>query len=104
MNKYFVTFGSNPDFPYPNQYLIIIANSEKEANELFRLFFPDKNEGLLNYSFLYDEKEWQQIKHPESCAGGIEHLSNGYVVIQTNDKYLTVPYHELQKETEEMEY
>lgn len=56
MNGFYLTFGSNSQFPHRNTYLIVIANSKKE----FRKKYPDVHENIINCSFIYSEKEWKE--------------------------------------------
>lgn len=101
--NYYVTFGSDERFPYPNKYLVISAPSMTDAQQLFRQFFPDRHEKILNYSFMYEEEEWRQVfGYRTDCAGSIELLSNGMVTVQTIDVYTTQPYrnpHEFARES-----
>lgn len=60
--KFYFTFGSNEKFPYPNSYLVVIAENEKQACEVFRKHFPDRHENTLNCSFVYTENEWNKAE------------------------------------------
>ena len=61
MKKFYVTFGSNSAFPFPNSYIVIEAESEQQANEIFASRFPNRpGSDCLNYSFLYTEEEWNK--------------------------------------------
>lgn len=57
-NKYYFTFGSNSQFPYINNYLIVLATSESKAISKFRKKYPDVHENIINCSFVYSESEW----------------------------------------------
>ncbi len=57
--KFYFMFGSDPGFPYQNTFIIVMADTEKEAVEKFRAKFPDRHEGLVNCAFWYSEEEWQ---------------------------------------------
>lgn len=72
MAKFYYTFGSASQFPYHNTYLVVIADSEKEADEKFRKKYPDRHEGILNCAFVYPENRWEgslnQISYPSEPA------------------------------------
>ena len=57
--KFYFTFGSDPEFPYQNTYLVVVANSLSEAVEKFRKKYPDRHGGCVNCAFFYSEKEWK---------------------------------------------
>jgi len=66
MNRYFYTFGSDPQFPYQYGWVEIHAETFKEADKKFRSRFPDRpgHEGILNVAFCYDERAWARM-NPE---------------------------------------
>ena len=76
MNKFYFTFGSNSQFPYQNTYLVVIADSEREAVQKFRAKYPDRHDGIVNCSFIYSEDEWEgnlnQKHYPENPVEVIE--------------------------------
>lgn len=58
LRKFFFTFDSSLSFPYQNTYVIVMADTEKNAVEKFRSKFPDKHKGLVNCAFWYSEDLW----------------------------------------------
>ncbi len=58
MKKWYFTFGSDPGFPYQNTYLIVMADTKREAIEKFRAKFPDRHENTANCAFWYSEEQW----------------------------------------------
>lgn len=63
MNKeaFYFTFGSNEQFPYPNSYLVVVAQSERVARAIFQDKYPNRpGSNLLNCSFIYTQKEWDE--------------------------------------------
>lgn len=63
MNRYYYTFGTDPQFPYYRGWVEVLANNWEDAHEKFRAKFPDRHKNCLNCAFFYDEKEWVK-----SCA------------------------------------
>lgn len=110
MNQnFYITFGSDRGFPYPNKYLAISAPDIKTANQIFRTVFLDRYEGMLNYSFIYKEKEWKSINdlyldnyNKIPCAGNIELLPNGMISVFTIDKHITLSFQNIQQEISSM--
>ncbi len=63
LNRYYITFGSDERFPFQNTYICILAESEFEANQIFRAHHPNRpGSDALNYSFLYTESEFLGLK------------------------------------------
>ena len=58
-NRYFFTFGSSDKFPFNNGYLIVKAENIRQAVSLFRVYFPDKTDGVINCSDYYTETDWE---------------------------------------------
>lgn len=69
MSSYYFTFGSDPEFPYRNAWIEIVASSWEEATELFRQAVPDRTPGTLNCSFCYDQEKWEQLDPPLHWIG-----------------------------------
>lgn len=57
-NRYFFTFGSSDKFPFNNGYLIVKAENIRQAVSLFRAYFPDRTDGVVNCSDYYTEADW----------------------------------------------
>lgn len=62
MNKYFYTFGTDPQFPYCRGWVEVHADSWEAAHEKFRARFPDRHENCLNCAFFYDEAVFMQTR------------------------------------------
>lgn len=61
LSTFYVTFGSDTAFPYPNGYMTIKAENEYHAREIFRAFFKNREgSDCLNFSFIYDENNWNK--------------------------------------------
>jgi hypothetical protein len=61
--KYFFTFGSDEKFPYQNTYLVVIADSQEEAEKKFQKQHPNRpGSDCLNYAFCYGEAWSGRIK------------------------------------------
>ena len=58
--NYYFTFGSSKQFPFQNGYIIVEANDIKQAIALFRAYYPDRNEQIVNCSDFYSEDEWNE--------------------------------------------
>lgn len=58
-NRYFFTFGSSDKFPFNNGYLIVKAENIRQAVSLFRAYFPDRTDGVINCSDYYTEADWE---------------------------------------------
>ena len=71
VNRYFYTFGSDPAFPYQNGWVGIHAASREDADYKFRARFPDQpgHEGIMNYSFCYDENRWAAMDPENTWTG-----------------------------------
>jgi hypothetical protein len=67
MSAFYVTFGTDPNYPYTGrgEYVKVIADSRREANEKFRKRHPNPrpgNEDVLNYAWMYTEFQWENIE------------------------------------------
>lgn len=62
LHKFYFTFGSSSQFPYPNRYLVVIAESLKDAKTKFRSKHPDKTPGIYNFSDVYTEEQWKEAQ------------------------------------------
>ena len=76
MNKYYFTFGTEGQLK-KGGYILIYANSIKEAQEKFIKRYGDrawKGENILNYAFHYTEEEFKktdmQYGWCHECIGG----------------------------------
>ena len=63
MQRYFFTFGTASHFPYGlHEFVEVDASSEARATNAFRQVYPDYSEDTVNCAFIYDEKEFSEIK------------------------------------------
>lgn len=61
MNKYYFTYGTEGQ-PYRGGWTTVEAPDRKTACALFRVFHPNKTEGLLNCSSVYNEEEFRKTR------------------------------------------
>jgi len=61
--KFYFTFGSDPGFPYQNTFMIVMADTEKDAVEKFRAKYPDRHKGIANCAFWYSEELWHRSRN-----------------------------------------
>lgn len=69
MNKFYYTFGTDEGFPFKAGWIIMYANTRQEANMKFRTLFPDRHEGTLNCSFVYNEARWAEMDPEHTWTG-----------------------------------
>lgn len=69
MNKYFYTFGTSEQFPFYKGYIIINAPDMVASQRLFRAYYPDVNEGILNCADCYTEEEWKETSMADGSWG-----------------------------------
>lgn len=58
MNSYYYTFGTDERYPYQGGWIQVFAETMKEANQLFRKYYPDRHEGILNCAMVYEQEEF----------------------------------------------
>ena len=70
--KFYFTFGYDRNFPYPDNYLIVLANNRENAISKFRRNYPDRHKNIINCADIYNEKQWiasmNQKYYPEIPA------------------------------------
>lgn len=59
MPKFYFTYGSE-GHPFYGGWTEVVAPNEKDACAAFRLFHPDKHEGLLNCCCAYSEEDFRR--------------------------------------------
>lgn len=60
--NFYFTFGSSEDFPYQNGYLIVKAETIREAAYKFMMQYPNRDgSDCLNCSDYYDQRRWDEI-------------------------------------------
>ena len=57
MNAYYYTFGTDERYPYHGGWVQVFAETMKEANQLFRKYYPDRREGILNCAMVYEQED-----------------------------------------------
>ena len=60
--RFYFTFGTEGYFPFNNTYLVVYAESYKEAVALFRKRYPDHIEGIVNCSYIYTQEKWNNLR------------------------------------------
>lgn len=73
MNRFFYTFGSDPQYPYKNGWVEVHAETWEQAHEKFRTRFPDVHKDTLNCAFFYDADRWAQMNPEANWAGWVCH-------------------------------
>lgn len=58
MFTYFFTYGSHPNYPFSGGWTEVAAPDMTAACALFRIFHPDRIDGLLNCASVYDEEHF----------------------------------------------
>jgi hypothetical protein len=65
MDKWYFTFGvgdvGDTGQPYKGGYLIVEADTLKQAIEKFNRRHPMTKNGLVNCAFWYDQKQWDLV-------------------------------------------
>lgn len=59
MPKFYFTYGTDPAYLFQGGWTEIEAPDRHMACTAFRAYHPDKTEGLINYSSVYDEALFQ---------------------------------------------
>lgn len=63
MRRFYYTFGSADDYPFGREdYVVVEAWSQNDANRIFRTHHPDKNAGVLNCADYYTEAQFREMK------------------------------------------
>ena len=63
VSRFYYTFGSSDQYPYnQEEYVMVEAYSQEEANQIFRKRYPDYNAGVLNCAFCYTEEQFLSAK------------------------------------------
>lgn len=57
LSAYYFTFGSDPNFPYQDGYVVVKARGRSEACKMFNHKFGTRD-GMVNCAFIYSAKEW----------------------------------------------
>ena len=63
VSRFYYTFGSSDQYPFnQEEYVMVEAYSQEEANQIFRKRYPDYNAGVLNCAFCYTEEQFLSAK------------------------------------------
>ncbi len=62
IKNFYFTYGSWEGFPYSNGWTKIEAPDRKSAVTIFRALHPDKTEGVVNCSSIYDEETFHKTE------------------------------------------
>lgn len=78
MKTFYFTFGSDERYPFQNGWVEIDAPNLITAQSIFRCYWPDRTEGILNYAFHYTKEEflnhdWRGYK----CFAKIPYIEMG---------------------------
>ena len=60
IKNYYFTYGTSKTMPFNKGWTKIEAPNRKSAVEIFRAYHPDINEGIVNCSSIYEEKEFHK--------------------------------------------
>ena len=60
MQRFYFTFGYNPDFPYQNGWVEVLAKDREKAVEIYKIVFGESKEGYVNCAGIYDEIHFKQ--------------------------------------------
>ena len=63
MKNYYFTFGSSPNYPFQNGWVMIQAPSRTAAIQIYNAYYPPKTRGLVNCAFIYEEEEFKRVKN-----------------------------------------
>ena len=93
METFYFTYGTDERFPYRHGWTEIMAPDLKSAQELFKMFHPNRKrpdgteETCLNYSWHYDQERFRQTEMYETQenfgTGCVEHISLGRIMAET---------------------
>lgn len=61
LKNFYFTFGTDPNLPYQNGYVIVNADNRKNAIQKFRSKYPDRHHGYINCSSIYTEDQWKVV-------------------------------------------
>lgn len=69
---FYFSFGTADYFPFKRGWVEVRANSREEACKLFSSHYPNRN-GMLNCSFVYNEREWARTEMSQGLPGQVCH-------------------------------
>ena len=61
MNKFYFSFGSDPQFPFYKGWVEVAADTLEKAIEKFRARYPDRAPGIVNCAFWYSQEQWEKF-------------------------------------------
>ena len=60
MNRYYFTFGSSESMPFQGGWVIVTADTEREAVNKFNVAYGLSEDGFVNCCSWYTEKEFER--------------------------------------------
>ena len=94
LKNFYITFGSDPEFPFQNTFMIIRSTSELKVRALYPLIHPCRRPGdnTLNFSFCYSEDEWLGYDGKEPVNRYYSNQEPAEIIIDTlNGDYVKMP-------------
>ena len=65
LTRVYFTFGSREQYPFPNRYMVVEAESYDAAIATFRQKYPDVHENTLRCASFYREDAWKERVEPQ---------------------------------------
>jgi len=65
LTRVYFTFGSWEQYPFPNKYMVVEAESYDAAIATFRQKYPDVHENTLRCASFYKEDAWKERVEPQ---------------------------------------
>ena len=71
--KFYFTYGTSEQYPFQGGWTVVTANDLKSAIQLFRIFHPDINDGILNCADYYTREQFietDMFKNKDNLGSG----------------------------------
>lgn len=65
LTRVYFTFGSWEQYPFPNRYMVVEAETYDAAIATFRSKYPDVHENTLRCASFYREDAWKERVEPQ---------------------------------------
>lgn len=65
LTRVYFTFGSWEQYPFPNRYMVVEAETYDAAIAIFRNKYPDVHENTLRCASFYREDAWKERVEPQ---------------------------------------
>lgn len=65
LTRVYFTFGSWEQYPFPNRYMVVEAETYEAAIATFRSKYPDVHENTLRCASFYREDVWRERIEPQ---------------------------------------